>query len=281
MRQLCRGLKRSAACLGSSPAMQRTLDSVARDAYEALAPAYDALTADYAHGPWLARIVELARAHGLRGRRAVDLACGTGRSSEPLLDLGFSLTAVDGSPAMARLAEDRLGPGADVHVADLRLLPALGPYDLATCLCDSVNYLTEEDDLAAAFAGIAELLVPGGMLAFDVNTLVNHREGFSESWDVEVGGAHVTWRGEGPPDLEPGGLTHAVVEVSRPGRPIASGVHLQRNWPLETLAGHLAAAGLPLVAVRGQWPGAVFDLEADESRHPKLLLLARREGGAS
>jgi len=261
--------------------MPRTLDSTAHDAYEALAPAYDALTADYAHEPWVAAIVALAREHGLAGRRAVDLACGTGRSSAPLLDLGFSLAAVDGAPAMARRAQDRLGPGADVHVADLRDLPDLGPFDLATCLCDSVNYLTEEEDLAAALRGIAGLLAPGGLLAFDVNTVVNHRAGFAASWEADLGDARVTWRGEGSPDLEPGGLTRAVVEVVRPGHPPAAGEHVQRNWPLAALERHLAGAGLRLVAVRGQWPGAVLDLEADELRHPKLLLLARREGGVA
>ncbi len=261
--------------------MPRTLDSVARDAYDAIAPAYDALTADYGHGPWVERIVELARAHGLRGRRAVDLACGTGRSSAPLLDLGFSLTAVDGSPAMALLAEERLGPGAEVHVADLRRLPDLGPFDLATCLCDSLNYVTDEDGLAAALEGIARLLAPGGLLAFDVNTVVNHRAGFSATWEADLGDAHLTWRGHGDPELEPGGLTSAVVELRRPGHPVAAGEHVQRNWPLAVLEEHLTAAGLAPVAVHGQWPGALLDPEADESRHPKLLLLARREGGAS
>jgi len=260
--------------------MPRTLDSAAYDAYEALAPAYDALTADYAHDAWLDRIVALAREHGLRGRRAVDLACGTGRSSAPLLDLGFSLTAVDGSPAMAQRAEDRLGPGADVHVADLRRLPDLGPFDLATCLCDSMNYLTEEEDLADAFAGIAGLLAPGGMLAFDVNTLRTHRENFSDAWEIELDGVVVAWNGEGDPALPAGGRTSATVEVRRGATDTAQGQHVQRNWPLLLLAEHLKAAGMPLAAVRGQWPGGVLDLEADESRHPKLLLLARREGGA-
>jgi SAM-dependent methyltransferase len=259
--------------------MPRTLDSAAYDAYEALAPAYDALTADYAHDEWVTRIVALARDHGLRGRRAVDLACGTGRSSAPLLDLGFSLTAVDGAPAMARRAEDRLGPGADVHVEDLRRLPDLGPFDLATCLCDSVNYLTDEQDLADAFEGIARLLAPGGMLAFDVNTLRTHRDAFSDSWEADLDGVVVAWHGEGDRLLEPGGITSAAVEVRGGPAGIALGRHVQRNWPLTVLADHLAAAGMPLEAVRGQWPGGVFDLDADELRHPKLLLLARREGG--
>jgi SAM-dependent methyltransferase len=181
---------------------------------------------------------------------------------------------------MAARAAQRLGPGADVHVADLRSLPALGPFDLATCLCDSVNYVTDEDGLADTLAGIAGLLAPGGMLAFDVNTLGTHREQFSGSWEAPLGDTVVAWRGLGDPDLEPGGLTRAEVEVRRPGAPPAVGRHVQRNWPLAVLAGHLAAAGLPLVAVRGQWPGGVLDPEADELRHPKLLLLARREGGA-
>ena len=57
--------------------------------YEALAEVYDLLTAGYAHERWLGELERLARAHGLRGRRVLDVACGTGSSFLSLLDAGF------------------------------------------------------------------------------------------------------------------------------------------------------------------------------------------------
>lgn len=39
----------------------------------------------------------------------LDLGCGTGRETLALIDAGFAVTAVDGSPEMAREAERRIG----------------------------------------------------------------------------------------------------------------------------------------------------------------------------
>jgi SAM-dependent methyltransferase len=39
----------------------------------------------------------------------LDLGCGTGRDTRALIDAGFLVTAVDGSPEMAREAETRIG----------------------------------------------------------------------------------------------------------------------------------------------------------------------------
>lgn len=102
--------------------------------YDAVADVYDLLTAGQAHASWLASIERLARDHGLRGRRVLDVACGTGKSFLPLLDLGYDVVACDLSGAMAALARDAARGRAAVHVADMRRLPAFGPVDLVLCL---------------------------------------------------------------------------------------------------------------------------------------------------
>jgi len=48
-------------------------------AYEALAPFYDAYTHSYDHERWLANLEAVAIGLGLRGRRLLDVACGTGK----------------------------------------------------------------------------------------------------------------------------------------------------------------------------------------------------------
>ncbi len=75
--------------------------------YDVVAPAYDTLTAGHAHDRWLADIERVALAHGLRGRRVLDVACGTGKSFAPLLRRGYDVTACDASAAM--VARARIG----------------------------------------------------------------------------------------------------------------------------------------------------------------------------
>ena len=149
------------------------------------------------------RIVALARRAGLRGRRALDVACGTGSSTEPLLDHGFEVTGVDGSDGMLDLARERLGDRATFHRMDMRELPAPGRLRPVTCLDDSVNHLLTAADLRAALQGMARNLAPGGLIVFDLNTLRTLRTVFSAEWDEA---AEVAWRGVGDPHLAPGGF---------------------------------------------------------------------------
>jgi ubiquinone/menaquinone biosynthesis C-methylase UbiE len=107
--------------------MTATTMSSAR-AYDVVAPAYDLLTRGYAYARWLASIDRLARSHGLAGRRALDVACGTGKSLEALLDLGYDAVGCDGSPGMAAIAGAKLADRAAVHVADMRSLPVYGAF---------------------------------------------------------------------------------------------------------------------------------------------------------
>lgn len=255
--------------------MPTTLDTGARDAYEALAPAYDALTAEYPYALWLGRLVELAHAHGLAGTRALDLACGTGNSFLPLLELGFSVTAADVSPAMCAEARRKAAGAVVVHEADLRDLPVLGAFDLVTCIDDSLNYLLTQDELTLAFAQIAPRLARGGLLVFDVNTLRTHRETFSETWSTETDGHRILWRGLGPVDLEPGGTTHAAVETGTASGARTTAEHHQRNHPLAEVLDALEDAGLEAVAVRGQRPGVVLEDHVDELAHSKIVVVAR------
>ena len=136
----------------------------AATAYDDLAPHYDDFTAAYPHDAWVDAIERRATELGLTGRRALDLACGTGKSTLPLLARGYSVLACDISEGMVREARRKLPEYSDAFlVADMRDLPAIGEFDLVLCLDDAVNYLVSDGELEATFAGVASVLAPDGV----------------------------------------------------------------------------------------------------------------------
>lgn len=246
--------------------------SAALLAYERLAPVYDRFTDGYDHDGWIGRLEQLARDHGLHGKRAFDVACGTGKSFAPLVARGYDVWACDLSPAMvAHARRSGVLEAGRVTVADMRELPEVGAFDLITCLDDAVNYVLEPPDLATAFASVAAHLAPEGLYLFDTNTLATYRDGFSARATFERPLADAIWRGETTGPIVPGTLCSASIELG--GREQVSR-HVQRHHPEHTVRYALASAGLACRAVLGQSTGGNLHEVADEEVHTKLVYIA-------
>jgi SAM-dependent methyltransferase len=243
--------------------------------YDTLAPVYDGFTAGYDHETWLARILEAAGVQGSAGR-ALDVACGTGRSFAPLLRRGWDVSACDISPGMVAVARRRT-PDVPVFAADMRALPAGGTFDLVTCLNDAVNYLLDGDGLRDAIASAARRLRPGGLYVFDTNTLGTFRTAFAEQAGFDHDGWRYGWRGEGRADAAPGVVAAATVSAFADGQAVTAR-NLQRHHPIEEVCGAIRAAGLQVVSVLGQTTGCVLHRDADELSQTKTVFVARRAG---
>jgi SAM-dependent methyltransferase len=149
--------------------------------FTALARVYDAIMADIEYGAWADFILSYAGDTGLEARTALDLACGTGGLTRELRSAGLSVTGLDGSAEMLRVAAERL-PGVSFVQGDLRdftLTSGPATFDLVTCVFDSYNNLIDDGDLGRALSRAHAALNPGGLLAFDVNT----RTGVRELWE--------------------------------------------------------------------------------------------------
>ena len=250
----------------------------AERAYATLAPYYDEFTRHHPHDTWLERLETLARTHGLSGRRVLDVACGTGKSLLPLVRRGYEGAGCDLSAEMLARARVAL-PEAPLHCADMRALPrSIGIFDWITCLDDALNYLLGDDDLATALASMARLLGAGGLLTFDLNSLSAHREGFAATWVVEEPGLFLCWEGRGceADRGEPGSADISIFERAGDAWLRHASRHEQRWWGTDDVRRACTAAGLTLVAVHGQLPGARLQPGVDESTHTKLVYLARR-----
>jgi SAM-dependent methyltransferase len=249
----------------------------ARAAYEALAPVYDGLTAHHDHELWLTLLLGLARDHGLSGRRALDVGCGTGKSFMPLVRRGFDVTACDLSPAMAAQARRRArGHGVRVRVADMRRLPLLCERaDLVTCLDDAVNYLLTSAELDSALAGMRANLRPGGLLVFDVNTLATYRSVFCEGTSWGRAGDIYASLGE-PRPVRAGGLFATTLQAWRGGTLLAQSRHVQRHHAAPELRRALRRAGLEPLELYGSAADGSPERPPDEGRHVKTVVVAGR-----
>jgi SAM-dependent methyltransferase len=252
-------------------------------AYEVLAPFYDRYTADYEHDLVLEQIEAIALEHGLRGRRVLDVGCGTGKSFLPLLARGYDVTACDISPRMVERARGKLdkADAGRVVVADMRSLPWRRAFDLVTCLDDGLNYLLGDSELGSALRSMSAALRPGGLAVFDVNSLRTYRETFSDQFVVEAGQTVFEWRGEGTGEVAPGDRCSAVLDVRvTGGRLRATSRHTQRHHPRPAIEAACADAGLRTLAVRGVAPGAHLVEDPDEDVHKKLVFVAGKPATA-
>lgn len=92
---------------------------IALDAYETLAEAYASVIDTKPHNAMCERPAMLSLLPEVAGRRVLDAGCGPGVYSEWLVERGAQVLAFDASPKMVELARRRLGPRAEVRVADL------------------------------------------------------------------------------------------------------------------------------------------------------------------
>jgi SAM-dependent methyltransferase len=108
-------------------------------------------------------VPKLVRRH-VRGTRALDFGCGTGRSSRFLRGLGLGVVGVDIAAAMLEEARrrDPAGDYRHVGVGDLRVLAGMS-FDLVFAAFTFDNIPTDTEK-AVSLAGLRAMLAPEGRL---------------------------------------------------------------------------------------------------------------------
>lgn len=121
--------------------------------------------------------VEFYRALATRlgATRVLELGCGSGRVTLPLLGDGLRVTGIDhAAPMLARLHEKAARWPAEVakrltsHQGDIRAFAVAGRFDLAIAAFNVFEHLYAREEFTQCLATVAAKLAPGGHLAFDV-----------------------------------------------------------------------------------------------------------------
>ena len=220
----------------------------ARTTYDAFAAFYDLFTAHHDYERWTFDLERLAVAAGLRGRRLLDVACGTGKSLLPFVARGYSVVGCDISPQMVREAERKVDGDVRLEVLDMRELPHLGTFDLVCCLDDAFNYLLTSGDLVAALAGLRRNLAGDGVIVFDVNSVRSYRTFYAALTLVPSEDRVVVWDGRTSPRFAESGLAEVSIQLleRRPDGTWRSSCtsHHQRHHPRGAIERAARSAGL-------------------------------------
>ena len=169
------------------------------EAYTDFADVYDELMDDVPYEAWKDRIAWLIQEYGVSQRVSgeektlesledalaserdliVDLGCGTGTLTQLLAKDGFDCIGVDNSEAMlAKAMEKKEESGSEILylLQDMRELSLYSTVGTVVSVCDSLNYLLEEEELLQVFSLVNNYLYPRGLFIFDFNTDYKYRE---------------------------------------------------------------------------------------------------------
>ncbi len=103
----------------------------------------------------------------------LDLGCGTGNHTIPLVQRGYEVVGVDCSKSMLAQARRKAaalsdGSGVALHQGDVRSVDLQRDFDAALMMFAVLGYQLENADVLSALKTARRHLHPGGLLIFDV-----------------------------------------------------------------------------------------------------------------
>ena len=156
--------------------------------YEDFALVYDRFMDETPYEEWCQFVVGRLKQDQITDGILLDLGCGTGSMTELLAKQGYDMIGVDLSDSMLDIAmEKRAQSGHNILYLqqDMREFELYGTVRAVICLCDSLNYLLEENDLLTTFKLVNNYLDPNGLFIFDFNTVYKYETVIGDSTIAE------------------------------------------------------------------------------------------------
>lgn len=208
----------------------------------------------------------------------LDLGCGTGTLTEMMADAGYDMLGIDMSTDMIQIAmEKREESGNDIMYLcqDMRELELYCTVGTVICICDSINYVLEPEEVIETFRRVNNYLYPKGLFIFDFNTdykyakvigdttIAENREDCSFIWENYY---------DEESHINEYDLTIFVQEEDDLFRRFEE-THYQRGYVLEEMRTFAEEAGLEFVcAIDGDTEGPVTETTE------RVLMVCREKG---
>ena len=123
------------------------------ESYTSFAQVYDMFMDNVDYSAWSKYLIQLLKEYQVEDGLVLDLGCGTGNMTELLAKEGYDMIGVDNSEDMLEIAsEKRAESGLNILylLQDMREFELYGTVKAVVSICDSINYILEEDDVASS-----------------------------------------------------------------------------------------------------------------------------------
>lgn len=149
------------------------------DSYTEFAKVYDTFMDETPYEEWADYIIRTLRTEGINDGLILELGCGTGTLTELLSKAGYDMIGVDNSMEMldiARSKKEESGQDILYLLQDMQEFELYGTVRAVVCVCDSMNYLTDYEDVVTCMKLVNNYLDPKGVFLFDFNTVHKYRD---------------------------------------------------------------------------------------------------------
>ena len=183
----------------------------------------------------------------------LDLGCGTGTLTELLYAKGYDMIGVDSSEEMLLKAmEKKEKSGSEILYLcqDMRDLDLYSTVGTVVSVCDSVNYLLEDDEVESVFLLVNNYLYKGGLFIFDFNTVYKYEKVIGDTTIAENRDAcSFIWENyyHGQERINEYDLTIFAREGEGGLFRRFTETHLQRGYTLDEMLGFVERAGMEVV----------------------------------
>ncbi|MCD8019744.1 MAG: class I SAM-dependent methyltransferase [Clostridiales bacterium] len=246
--------------------------------YENFARVYDELMDNVPYETWADYIQNVLKKYHIDDGLMLELGCGTGKMMSLMAEKGYDMIGVDSSVDMLQLARERTQnlPGSFLYLLqDMRAFELYGTVRSVISVCDSVNYITEEEDLTQVFRLVNNYLDPGGIFVFDFNTEYKYRDVVGDSVIAEDrDDVSFIWYNEYDEEehLNYIDLSIFVQEQQDLFRKYQE-QHIQKGYTLEQMKRLIRAGGLCYLEAYDEYTGRCAH---DQSE--RIVLVAREQG---
>ena len=264
------------------------------DVYRDFAEVYDELMDNVPYEQWCKRLHDLIEKYGVskperdvqdplvsERNLVLDLGCGTGVLTEMMYRRGYDMIGVDLSEDMLNIAMGKRAESGDrilyLH-QDMRDLELYSTVGTVYSVCDSLNYILDEEELVKVFELVNNYLYPDGIFIFDFNTVYKYREVIGDATIAENReDCSFIWENyyDSEKEINEYDLTVFVKQEGELFRRFTE-THFQRGYRAEQMKALVERAGMKVLELMDADTG-----EAATAESERVYIVAREQGKIS
>ncbi|WP_281085967.1 class I SAM-dependent DNA methyltransferase [Eubacterium ruminantium] len=250
--------------------------------YSKFALVYDNLMDNIPYDEWTSYLKKLLDDYDIKEGIIAELGCGTGNITERLAEYGYDMIGIDNSPEMLDIAMQKgaANKSSSLYLCqDMREFELYGTVRAVISLCDSINYITDKDDLVTIMRLVNNYLDPGGLFIFDFNTLHYYRDVVADNTIAEDrDDISFIWDNYFDEDTNINELALSLFVKDKESESDDiykkySELHLQKAYTLDEIKEAIAASGLEFITAFN-----AFTSDAPDEDSERIYIIAREKG---